>query len=88
MDDKAKVKVGVPAVSKFVKPRKYFEINHGPVTPDHDFPIGQRFLIIPSGKKLFSFNKYFKDIYNSIFKRIKLKTNTKDYSTINFKLEN
>ena len=48
-DDKAKVKVGVPAVSKFVKSRKFFEIGKGPKTPDHDFPVGQRLLIIPSG---------------------------------------
>jgi len=49
VDDKAKVKIGIPAVSKFVKSQKFFEVGKGPKTPDHDFPVGERLLIIPSG---------------------------------------
>ena len=50
MDDKAKVKVGVPCISHLVKSRKFFPKNQGPETLDHDFPIDNGFLIIPSGK--------------------------------------
>ena len=50
IDDKCKVKIGVPAVSRHVKLRKYFEIaKGGPQTSDHDFPLGKKYLIIPSG---------------------------------------
>jgi len=52
IDDKSKVKIGVPAVSRYVHSKKYFEINNGPTTPDHDFPIGEKMLITPSGNKL------------------------------------
>jgi len=41
-DDKVKVKIGTPAVSKFVRSQKFFEIGKGPITPDHDFPVGER----------------------------------------------
>lgn len=49
IDDKAKVKVGNPAVSRFVHSKKYFKVSNGPRTADHDFPIGSKFLLIPSG---------------------------------------
>ena len=49
IDDKAKVKIGIPAVSKFVYSRKYFIEGKGPHIHDHDFPIGSKCLIIPSG---------------------------------------
>jgi len=49
VDDKAKVKVGIPAVSKYIFSRKYFEVNHKMKINDHDFPIGAGFLIVPSG---------------------------------------
>lgn len=49
IDDKAKVKIGVPGVSHLVKSKKYFLSNLGPQTEDHDFPIGSRLLIIPFG---------------------------------------
>ena len=49
IDDKCKVKIGVPAVSRYVKLRKYFETTQAPKTPDHDFPLGTKYLIVPSG---------------------------------------
>ena len=49
MDDKAKVKIGVPCISHLVKSRKYFKRQEGPQTSDHDFPLLNRLLIIPSG---------------------------------------
>ena len=52
IDDKAKVKIGVPAVSRYVHSRKYFEIHNEPTTPDHGFPIGEKLLITPSGNYL------------------------------------
>ena len=52
IDDKAKIKIGTPAVSRYVHSRKYFELKNEPKTPDHDFPIGSKMLIIPSGNYL------------------------------------
>jgi len=52
IDDKAKIKIGVPAVSRYVHSRKYFEIHNEPTTPDHDFPISEKLLITPSGNQL------------------------------------
>ena len=52
-DDKSKIKVGIPAVSKFVFSRRYFTKENKPETPDHDFPIGNKYLITPSGYSLF-----------------------------------
>jgi hypothetical protein len=49
IDDKAKIKVGTPAVSRYVHSRQYFDINNPPRTSDHDFPLGSKFLITPSG---------------------------------------
>ena len=53
IDDKAKVKVGIPAVSRFVHSKKYYTITKGPQTFDHDFPIGNKYLLVPSGIKSF-----------------------------------
>jgi hypothetical protein len=49
VDDKAKVKVGIPAVSHYVFSKKYFKTDSGPKTSDHTFPLGLRYLIVPSG---------------------------------------
>jgi hypothetical protein len=49
VDDKAKVKIGIPAVSKHVKLRKFFELSKSPKLPDHDFPFGKKYLLVPSG---------------------------------------
>ena len=49
IDDKSKVKIGVPAVSRHVKLRKFFDLSNPPQTPDHDFPFGKKYLIVPSG---------------------------------------
>jgi hypothetical protein len=50
MDDKAKIKIGIPCVSHLVKSRKFFNKDLQPLTMDHDFPIANGMLIIPSGK--------------------------------------
>ena len=49
MDDKAKVKVGVPCISHLVKSRKFFMKDLGPQTTDHDFFLANGLLLIPSG---------------------------------------
>jgi len=49
IDDKAKVKIGVPCVSHLVKSRKFFLREFGPKTMDHDFPLANGLLIVPSG---------------------------------------
>ena len=49
MDDKAKVDLGKTAVSKYVKVSKLFLKRGKSSLPDHDFPISEKFKIIPSG---------------------------------------
>lgn len=49
MDDKAKVKIGIPCISHHVKSRKYFVKGTEPETSDHDFPLANGLLIVPSG---------------------------------------
>jgi len=49
MDDKAKVKVGVPCISHLAKSRKFFQNGKGPETTDHDFPLTNGLLLTPSG---------------------------------------
>ena len=49
VDDKAKIKVGPPSVSRYVHSSKYFLSKDSPQTKDHDYPIAERFLITPSG---------------------------------------
>jgi len=49
IDDKAKLKLGIPSISHHVKSRKYFVKDLGPQTSDHDFPIDNGMLLVPSG---------------------------------------
>jgi len=64
VDDKAKIPIGVPAVSKLVKSKKYFIKGKGPVTPDHDFPLSNELKITPSGYlELIPNNKIEQDNY-------------------------
>ena len=50
MDDKSKVKIGVPAVSRYVHSKHYFLKGKESHLPDHDFSIGKKYLISVSGK--------------------------------------
>jgi hypothetical protein len=58
IDDKAKIKVGIPCISHHVKSRKYFSKELGPQTPDHDFPLTNGLLIVPSGISLYNISLY------------------------------
>jgi len=51
IDDKAKVRIGISCISHHVKSKKFFKRNHGPQTTDHDFPLTNGLLIVPSGIK-------------------------------------
>jgi len=48
-DEKAKAKIGVSTIFKYIHSNKYYEISAGPKVFDHDFPIGNGYLIVPSG---------------------------------------
>jgi hypothetical protein len=49
LDTKCKIKIGIPAVSKYVHSNKYFSTNARPIVFDHDFPIAEGMLITPAG---------------------------------------
>ena len=48
-DDKNKITIGVPAVSRYHQLRLFFPVGDGPNMPDHDFPVTKRNKLIPSG---------------------------------------
>ena len=53
-DNKMKISIGIPAVSRRVKIRKFFKTNDKPNFPDHDFPIRDS-KIVPAGYKRLMF---------------------------------